>query len=300
MKIRSAITYPTMLLCASVLLAACSHKTPDNSPVVATVNKEDITQAQLDYARSEIVLQHPAASAPENAQVLQGLIEQRLVSQKAEKDKLDRNPGVLQALESARKDALARYYLEQMTAKVPKPTDDEVKQYYDSHPANFAQRNVYVIQKIDARATAEQAPALAAAVQATSTPAEAIDLLKARTGSVNVSQTPQPAESLGPLLPRIAALPVGHTLALPQRGGLSALTVVSVQQAPVSPDQARVTIEQLLWNQRKREAIQAQSKSLRAVARIEYLGKFALGAASAPVGDTPAVAAPNASGAASQ
>ena len=42
--------------------------------------------------------------------------------QKAEKDKLDRNPGVLQAIEATRNDALARFAVEQTTSKAPKPS----------------------------------------------------------------------------------------------------------------------------------------------------------------------------------
>ena len=282
MKFRPASLFALTLVCAAVVLTACGKKSTDTSPVLATVNKEGITQDQLDYARKQIAAARPAASAPEAATVLQGMVEQRLAVQKAEKDKLDRNPGVLQALEAARKDALARFYVEQLTAKVPKPSDDEIKQYFDGHPANFAQRNVYTIQKVDARVAADQAQALAASAQATGSASEVADLLKAKASATNVTQSAQPAESLGPLLAKISALKVGQTIALPQPQGLTALTLVAVQPQPVGLDQARSSIEQMLWNQHKREALQAETKALRASARIEYLGKFAAGAVPAP------------------
>ena len=282
MTTRSAINLSLALLCAAVLLAACGKKSTDTSAVVATVNQEDITQDQLDYARKQIVAAHPGASAPEAAQVLQGLVEQRLATQKAEKDKLDRNPGLLQALEASRKDALARFYVEQLTAKVPKPTDAEIQQYYDSRPANFAQRSIYTIQKVDARVAADQAAALAASAQATGSAAEVVDLLKSKASATNVTQSAQPAESLGPLLAKFAAMKAGQTLALPQPQGLTALTLVSIQPQPVTLAQAQAGISQILWNQRKRETLQAETKQLRSTARIEYLGKFAPGAVPAP------------------
>jgi EpsD family peptidyl-prolyl cis-trans isomerase len=282
MTIRSGFALSMTLFCVAALVTGCGRKTADTSPVVAKVNNEDITQAQLDFARTQIAAAHPGASAPENAQVLQGLVEQRLASQKAEKDRLDRNPVILQALEATRKDALARIYVERLTDKVPKPTADEIKQYYDGHPANFSQRNVYMIQKVDAKVAPDQAAALAASAQAATSAADVVDLLKAKASAINVAQTPQPAESLGPLLPKMSAMKIGQTIAITQAQGLTALTLVGMQPQPVTLQQARASIEQVLWNQRKREALQAESKTLRAAARIEYLGKFAPGAVSAP------------------
>ena len=283
MNLRSAFLRSLTLVCVAALVTACGKKSDDTSATVATVNGENITQNQLDYAVKQLQAAHPAASAPEAAQVLQGLVEQRLAVQKAEKDKLDRNPGVLQSLEAARKDALARYYVEQLAAKVPKPTPDEVKAYYDAHPANFGQRNVYTLQKVEARVSPDKAGPLAATAQGTAGASAVVDLFKAQTDGINVTQSAQPAETLGPLLPRISALAVGQTIAIPQPNGLVALTVVAIQPQNVSFAQARAGIEQLLWNQKKREVVQAESKDLRAKARIDYLGKFTPGTASAPV-----------------
>lgn len=286
MKIRSAFKLSLIVACAAVALTACNRKTEDNSAAVATVNGEKISQDQLDFATRQIAAARPAASAPEPTEVLQGLVEQRLAVQKAEKDKLDRNPGVLQALEAARKDALARYYIEQIAAKVAKPTADEVKAYYDGHPANFAQRNAYVIQKVDARVSADQAGPLAASAQAASGAAAVAELLKSKASAVNVAESTQPAESLGPLLPKISTMSPGQTIAIPQPQGLTALTLVEVKPLPVSLAQAQPVIEQMLWNQKKRDALQAETKDLRAKAKIDYLGKFATGTVSAPVAST--------------
>ena len=298
MTMRSALKFSLTLACVAVLLAACGKKTEDNSVTLATVNGEKITQDQLDFAVKQISAARPGASAPAAAQVLQSLVEQRLAVQKAEKDKLDRNPGVLQALEAARKDALARYYIEDFAAKVPKPSADDIKQYYDGHSANFAQRNTYVIQKVDARVAPDQAGPLAASVQATVGAAAVVDLLKAKASNVNVTQSSQPAESLGPLLPKISTMSAGQTIAIPQPQGLAALTLVEIRPQGISLAQATPVIEQLLWNQKKREALQAETKDLRAKARIDYLGKFAPGTASAPAPAASTVA-PEAASAAS-
>jgi len=290
MKTSSAPHLALALACAATLLAACGSKTEDTSATVATVNGEKITQDQLDFASRQLAATRPGASAPAAATVLESLVEQRLAVQKAEKDKLDRNPGVLQALEAARKDALARYYVEQFAAKVPKPSADEVRQYYEAHPANFAQRNAYVIQKVDARVAADQAAPLAAAAQSASGAAAVAGLLKARAGAVSVTESTQPAESLGPLLPKISTMTRGQTVAIPQPQGLTALTLVDVKPLPLALAQAQPAIEQMLWNDKKRAALQAETKDLRSKARIDYLGKFAPGTVSAAAASAPAAA----------
>jgi hypothetical protein len=62
---------------------------------------------------------------------------------------------------------------------------------------------------------------------------------------------------------------------------------------PVSEEQARPAIEQFLLNDRKRKLVEEDMKSLRAAAAIEYVGKFAEMAASAPAAAPAAsVAAP--------
>jgi EpsD family peptidyl-prolyl cis-trans isomerase len=290
MKTRSAFNLALTLACVAMLLAACGRKSEDTSATLATVNGDRITQDQLDFAMKQISAARPGASAPASASVLESLVEQRLAVQKAEKDKLDRNPGVLQALEAARKDALARYFIEQFVAKVPRPSADEVKQYYDAHPANFARRNAYVIQKVDARVAADKAGALAAQAQAASGAAAVAGLLRAKADAVNVTESTQPAESLGPLLPKISTMTTGQTIAISQPMGLAALTLVDVKPQPLTLAQAQPAIEQMLWTQKKREALLAETKDMRSKARVDYLGKFAPGTVSAAAASAPVAA----------
>jgi hypothetical protein len=136
--------------------------------------------------------------------------------------------------------------------------------------------------------------ALVDAAQTAPGAAAVADLLKAKASAVNVATSTQPAESLGPLLPKISAMTPGQTIAIPQPQGLSALTLVDVKPLAVSLAQATPIIEQLLWNQKKRAALQADTDEMRAKARIDYLGKFASGTASAPAASTAALDAASA------
>ena len=61
---------------------------------------------------------------------------------------------MLLALENARREILARAYVEQITAGEPKPTIEEAKKYYAENPSLFAERRIYNIQEIVLPATA--------------------------------------------------------------------------------------------------------------------------------------------------
>ena len=87
-------------------------------------------------------------------EVLDRLVDQELAVEKAIEKKLDRSPEVLLALENSRREILARAYVEQITAGVPKPTTEEAKKYYAENPALFAERRIYNIQEIVLPATA--------------------------------------------------------------------------------------------------------------------------------------------------
>ena len=123
-------------------------------------------------------------------------------------------------------------------------------------------------------------PGLDAIVQRNA--AAVANLLKAKADAVNVTESTQPAESLGPLLPKISTMSAGQTIAIPQPMGLATLTLVDVKPQPLTLAQAQPAIEQMLWTQKKRDALQAETKDMRSKARIDYLGKFAPGTTSAP------------------
>jgi EpsD family peptidyl-prolyl cis-trans isomerase len=144
-------------LTAATLLAACGGGGGDKATqTAAKVNKEEITVHQINF-----VLQRQPNLKPEQAeaagrQVLERLIDQELAVQQAEDQKLDRDPRVVQQVEAAKREILARAYVEQIGATAAKPTAEEVAKYYNDNPALFAERRVYNLQEIAIEAKPEQ------------------------------------------------------------------------------------------------------------------------------------------------
>ena len=74
----------------------------------------------------------------------------------------------------------------------------------------------------------------------------------------------------------------GQAALVPSPGGVQVVVLAGSRSQPVSEEQARPAIEQMLLGERRRKRVEEDMKALRAAADIEYLGRFAAPAASAP------------------
>jgi EpsD family peptidyl-prolyl cis-trans isomerase len=279
-----------VVLLAALLLAACGGKKDKTSTqAAARVNKDEITVHQVNF-----VLQQQRGLQASQAQVagkqaLERLIDQQLAVQRAEELKLDRDPRVVQSIEAARREILARSYAEKVGETAAKPGAEEVKAYYDANPALFSQRRIYSLQELQIEAPADQVPVLREKLQGAKNLAEFVDYLRANEIKFSGSQAVRAAEQL-PLasLGALAQLKDGQALLTPTATGASVVMLAGSRSQPVDEARARPAIEQFLLNDRRRDLVSKDMKAMRAAATVEYLGKFAEAAASAPVAAAPA------------
>ena len=284
-------------LCAATLLlaAGCNNKTTAASAptqVAARVNKQEISVHQINFVLQRQAGLKPEQAEPAGRQVLERLIDQELAVQKAEELKLDRQPRVMQAMEAARREIVARAYAEHVVETASKPVPSEIQTYYDAKPALFAQRRVYVLQELQVQAPPDQIGGLRERVQSAKSIEDVAKYIKENNLPARTSQQTTPAENLpAPLVEQFAKLKPGQAVFMPAQGGARIVIVQNAQAAPVSFEQATPRIEQALLNDRKRAAVESDLKALRGAGKVEYMGKFAEKAASA-AGDAPAPPAP--------
>ena len=267
------------LVSAASLLAACGDKKEKGaSQTAAKVNKSEITVHQINF-----VLQQQRNIRPEQAdaagkQILERLIDQELALQKADDLKLDRDPRVVQQLEAAKREIIARAYLEKVGEAAPKPTPDEIKKYYEEKPALFKERRIYSIQEIGIEATPEQVDGLRAKLAASKNINEFVEFLKANDFKFAGNQAVRAAEQL-PLqsLDAFAKLQDGQAVLNVGPAGVQVVVLANSRSQPVTEEQARPAIEQFLLNDRKRKLIEDDVKKMRADAKVEYVGKFGEG-----------------------
>jgi len=271
----------SLAVAAAALLAACSQKT-DSAPgetgstdVVAKVNGDDISAQQLDIALQKRGVK-PEQSEAAAKQVLDQLIDEQIIAQKAVAAKLDKDPKVIEQIEAARRDILARRFIEAAADAAAKPVNDQVQKFYDGHPALFAQRKVFTLQHLDIQAPDERRAEIDAHVRSLKSAGELTDWLKAQNLHFNSKQEQGLPEQIPPaILEKLASMKEGESTVIPSQNGIVALTLISSVPAPKTMADARPAIEQFLSVQGRREVVMGLQKTIREGAKIDYEGKFA-------------------------
>jgi EpsD family peptidyl-prolyl cis-trans isomerase len=278
----------TALVAGFMGLSACGKKDEPKvaTQVAAKVGSEEISVHQINQvlSRSNTNGATPEAVKAMSREVLEKLIDQQLAVDQATEAKLNRSPEVVAQLEAAKRDILARAYIQSLTGGLAKPSPEDLKKYYTDHPALFAERRVFNVQEI----LAPEAPGVADALRtaaASNKPMEQIAVdLKAAGIKFNGGSATRPAEQIPlELLPKVHALKDGQTAVFETPQSITLLRLVSSQNAPVPEAVALPRIEQFLANQRAGEAVSARLKALRTSTTITYLGDFAGTEPKAPV-----------------
>lgn len=282
---------------ALAVLTACGRGDEKKAAtqVAARVNKEEISVHQINNVLSRSGNLSPEQTKATGRQILQRLIDQELFVQQAREKKLDRDPKVMQAIEAARREILARAYAEQIMGAAVKPTADEIKDYYVAHPELFKERRIYNLQELAIRATPEQIESLKQELPKTKSLAEVVNWLKSKNIQYVGNAGVKSAEQLPlDLLPRYHAMKDGQVALLTGPTGALIVHLVASQSAPMEEAAAAPFIEQFLVNRRRTELANAELKQLKARARIEYFNDFG------PPAEADGAAAPSAAAAPAQ
>lgn len=262
---------------AVIVLAGCNAD--DKKPatqVAAKVNKEEISVHQINGVLSRTPNMSPERAKAAGQQVLERLIDQELMVQQAVESKLDRDPRVMQAIEGARREILARSYLDKLSAGLPKPSSEDVKGYYGKHPELFAERRIYNFNELAVGAKPDLLPRLQERMGKAKSLAEVGEWLKEQNLPIAANNTTKAAEQLPlELLPRFHVMKEGQIGVIPSRESILIVQLAAAKSAPIDEAAAKPIIEQFLLNQRRVEAVEKEIKSLREKGKVEYMGEFA-------------------------
>ncbi len=280
-----SIAVATVLGVAILALAGCGERNRDKgaSQTAAKVNKEEITIHQINYFLGQQRALPPDQVASSARQVLERLIDQELVLQKAAELKLDRDPRVTQQIEVSRRDVIVRAYVDKIGQGAAKPTPQEVAAYYEAHPALFSGRRIYNLQEVNIDANPQQAEAIKAGLAGARSFAEFVGFLRDNAYKYGGAESVRSAEQL-PLadVDRYAAMKDGQSIVSPRPGGLHVVSLVASRQQPIAKEQATPVIEQFLLNERRRKLVGDDLQALRTGAKVEYVGQFAADAVANP------------------
>ena len=262
--------------CVSLTLAVgCGgSRSVDESQIAVRVNDGEISVHQVQAVLQRQSRLGATSAAPE--QVLEVLIEQELAAQAAVRQGLESDPAVIQSLQLARRETLARAYHDLAAARPVLPTSDEIDRYYETHPALFAQRQLYTFQELMVEADPTQMDDVSEAIKLANGADAAVAVVRERGVPFTVRRITYAAEDIPMgLLDQLFKTPVGRSIVVPGKGGARVFSVLSAQAAPLDRRTAAPAITKFLVAERRRVAVAESMSGLRKDARLRYLGAFA-------------------------
>ena len=295
---RRRITLP--LLWAILLVVAGCGKGGDDkksNQLAAKVNGDEITVFQINTAMQRLGNVPEAQAKQAQKQVLDRLVDQQLQVQQAVDKKLDRDPRVMAAIEAARRQVLAQFYIEQVMGSAKKVNADQIKEFYAQHPELFLERRVYRFTQVAVAAQGDVQLKVLAKLEELDKKSnkskvllQLADWLKSQNIQFRAQLSTQAAEQL-PLgeLPKYHQMKVSDLMITPSAQGVMVSQLTAAQTQSLTEQQAQSFIEQYLQNRERMKLFEDEMKRLRAAAKIEYMGEFAKLDAQAPPSEAPAV-----------
>jgi EpsD family peptidyl-prolyl cis-trans isomerase len=269
------------LLVASVFITACGKKDEADkselkTQVVAKVNGDEISIHQVNFQLARMGQVAEAQSKEASRQILTRLIDQQLLKQQALAAKLDRDPKILQALESSKTEILAQAYLEQLMSKAAKPTKEEVDTFYKQQPELFENRRIFRLQELVVDINQDKLAEVQNSLKNLKNLNDVAAWLKAKNYPFTANSNVRAAEQL-PLnmLKKLQPLKDGDIIMVPTERSLNILHLAASQSKPVSREDATPYIEQYFSNQNKSKLAKKEMEALNSKAKIEYVGAYA-------------------------
>jgi EpsD family peptidyl-prolyl cis-trans isomerase len=249
-------------------LSACGNKQKAASQSIVRINDDEITVHQLNAELERV--NTPNVSKKD---VLDGLIARQLLIDQAEKKKMDRDPRVMQAIERAKEQILAQAYLQTKMSNLQKPSETDIRDFYEKNPQLFAQRKQFDTRELNID-TRDLSPELVAKMNSAHSLDEVQSWLQAhQIKFMPIDATRSTAELPMEVTKAITKMAPGSLFTVKQGDKSQLIELQEIRNVPLTLDAARPKIVEFLMLQKSKEAADAEISRLRAAAKIEYLNK---------------------------
>ncbi|WP_374649594.1 SurA N-terminal domain-containing protein, partial [Rhizorhabdus sp.] len=131
---------------AGLLLTGC-HKEPKGQ-ILAIVNGEEISMQELNAELQGARIPDNADRAKIRKEVLQRLIDRKLIVQKAREQGLDKTPEFVAQQRRLEENLLVSLLVQKIAATVPMPDDRDITQYIADNPSQFSGRQRLLLDQI--------------------------------------------------------------------------------------------------------------------------------------------------------
>lgn len=263
-----------LLACAAVVLFASGCEKKVGGQVVAVVNGQEITQQELNAELNGAQLPPNADKKAIMAQVLQRVIDRKLLVEKAKAQGLDKTPVYLAQVSRAQDGILIETLASNIAKSVAVPDAAAADKFMAGTPSMFAGRKRYQLDQIVFQPPND--PALAAKLDKAKTMPEVEAALTASKVQFQRGQGQLDTATIAPAIAaRIAQLAPGEPFLVPQQGRVVASVIRSAEAVPMNEQQAKPAAIELLRRQSVDQALRKEIETARKAAKIDYEAGFA-------------------------
>ncbi len=276
-----------LALTAAIALAGCGKKqdaTAVVGQVIAHVGPDDVTQQELDneFRLAGVPVDKRTDEAVKA--VLTRILERKYLVEQAIAGKLDREPTVHLDLLRSREQILASAYVQRdLGAKVTAISKNEIDTYIQGHPDQFDRRQIYNIEQVSF-----PPPANMDALSAATKDFKSIDQVEGKLKEFGIKYSRGPgaldSATIPPqMLKALQGRKADDVYLIRSRNNASFFKVVSVEDKPLTFDEAQQLGKRELASDLAKKAAEDTSKAAVAATKFEGdYGRIMTAAAAAP------------------
>jgi EpsD family peptidyl-prolyl cis-trans isomerase len=261
-----------------LLVAGCEKK--PTGQTVAVVNGEEISAGELNYELQNSRLADAGDPKVVKAQLLQGIIDRRLLAQDARADGVDKSPEFISRQRAMTDQLLIAMNNDRQANSQKLPDQAAIDAFIAQNPSLFGQREILALQQIVIDPPSDP-KALAPLRDAHTMDEVAAMLTKLNIPFTRTNGRLDTATVPPETLKRILALPATEPFVLPAAGKLYANIIVGRTPVTMSQEDMRKTALQAMRQQSTQKNLLSEVKQLRSKAKIEYQPGYAPPAAAA-------------------
>ena len=268
----SRLAWLSVPLSLTIALAACDKK--PTGQIVAVVNGEEISQSELNQELQGANIPPNADKKAVMRDVLQRVVDRRLLAQTAKEQGIDRDPNFVSTQRRMTEELMVQMFAKKAADGIKVPDAAAIDKFITQNPAMFAQRARLKLDQIafDVPTNPDTMKQFAndhslEAVAATLTRLN-IKFARGNGALDTASVAPQ-------MLAQIEALPAGEPFIVPVQGKVVASVITGRDVVPVPSEQARPMAVEALRNRDLAGIGKSRLDEARAKAKIEYQPDFA-------------------------
>jgi peptidyl-prolyl cis-trans isomerase C len=250
----------------AVLASGCTRKAEGQT--VAVVNGDEITVPDLNFALSLAKIPEGTDKNAARTQILQQLVDRRLLAQQAHKEGIDKTPEYLNRERRADEDLLISMLANKRFNTAQLPSDREIQNYIATHPETFASRETWSLDQVIYQTPSDNA--VKAEIQNAKNVGQLIAVLQ-KHGIAYQQQKNRLDTAVVPpeLYSKLVGL-AGEPFAIPIGQRTIASAISGREPHPITGDQAKPVAVDAMRKSQTTKALEGLLKSLRGSAKIDY------------------------------